>query len=311
MTRGGLLSFLGMAAHEFRAPVVFAAAAFVLGIVMYATAQAAPRAVLALPAAVFLGATLWGWAKAHRRLRALDDIPLSRIGSAAQGYARLEGRAAYFPGHPLVSPGTHRQCCWYHYLVVRPAKHKNDPGAYRHEETSEWSFAMADGSGECVVDPAGAQIIPVRAQSWQAGDFLHAERLILAGDPILVLGEFSTSSDAVLERDLDLRVGELIAEWKKDMPALKRRFDLSGDGEFSEQEWRLVRSGARREVEKQLAAKAPSAQNLVSRPRDDHPFLISAQAGEHLERDLRIWAWIHMLLFLGGVVLLADWLFRR
>lgn len=307
---GGWLSFVGMAAHEFRVQLLAAAASFGLVLVLHQSAHGLPRGALAIPAVVFLAATLWGWARAYGRLRALGDIPPSPIASAAQGYARLEGRAASFPGHPVRSPGTHRECCWYRYEVVERDE-ENRATLSRHEETSEWSFALADGSAECVVDPVGARVVPVRVQRWSAGRFHHTERLILPGEPLLVLGELSTSSDAVLERDVDLSIGELIARWKKDMPALKRRFDLSGDGEFSEQEWRLVRSGARREVEKELAMSPPRAQHLVSRPRDEQPFIISAQRGEHLERDLRIWAWIHIALFLAGAALLADWWFRR
>jgi len=184
-------------------------------------------------------------------------------------------------------------------------------GSVKERETSEWSFMMNDGSGECVVDPAGAKLVSERVKKWRAGDFHYTERLILPGDPLFVLGEFATSGSTVSEHDVEFQVGQLIGAWKKDMPALLKRFDLDGDGCFSEQEWELVRRQARRDVEAELARNPPQPQNIVAKPRDERPFIISAKSRQRLERGLTLWAWIHLSCFLLGATLLVAWAFRH
>src|SRR5437870_2381206 len=82
---------------------------------------------------------------------ALDDLPLAKIASAAQGYTRLDGRAAAFPGKPLMSPVGREPCCWYSYRILTYDR-DGDVTSTEHE-TTDWSFMMSDGSGECVVDP--------------------------------------------------------------------------------------------------------------------------------------------------------------
>jgi hypothetical protein len=301
-----------MAGEELRGPVtaaVAAAVALVLLILLRAE-RGLPLWLFATPALAFLGAALWGWIASYRRLQALEDYPLSRIVSAPQGYVRLEGRAAAFPGQPLRSPLTQLRCCWYSYQKTERNPRERGGSPEEENETSEWSFMLNDGSGECVVDPVGAKLVSVRVQRWHDERFNYAERCILAGDPLLVLGEFATTSSTVTESDIGLQAGQRIAEWKKDMPALIRRFDLNGDGQFSEQEWERVRAQARRDVEAEFAANPPQPQNIVSKPGDGRQFFISAESRSRLERDMKIWAWIHLSCFLLGVAILA-WVFRH
>jgi hypothetical protein len=222
----------------------------------------------------------------------------------------LEGRAALFPGKPLDSPLTHRPCCWYSYAVVELDDERSNRSADEHG-TSEWSFMMNDGNGECVIDPNGAKLVSMRVKKWRVGNFRYTERLILPGDPLLVLGAFTTSGSTVTEHDVEFQVGQLIAEWKKDMPALIQRFDLDGSGRISDEKWERVRTQARRDVEDELARNPPQPQHRVSNPGDDRPFIIGATSRRQLERDMTIWAWIHLSCFLFGVTILAAWAFHR
>jgi hypothetical protein len=169
---------------------------------------------------------------------------------------------------------------------------------------------MTDGSGECVVDPVGASLSPARERRWHDFDHNYVEQLIVPGDPLCVVGELVTSSSTVTGHDIDFQVGELIAQWKKDMPSLRQRFDLNHDGEFSAVEWQLVRSQARREVEAELARHPPQPQNLVSRPRDGRPFIISGTSRERLEKDQNLWMVLHLCALLAGAALLAYFFFR-
>ena len=89
------LSFLRMTYAEMIVPVLVAlGSASVL--LLFLFERDSPRWLLLAPVAGFLGANFWGWTASFRRLRALEDLPLSRIASCAQGYARLEGKAAVF-----------------------------------------------------------------------------------------------------------------------------------------------------------------------------------------------------------------------
>jgi hypothetical protein len=311
-TRGGWFGFISLARMEFRGPIaaaVAAAAAMTL-LLTLREADNLPPWMLASPALAFLGTTLWGWIASNRQLQALDDYPLSKIGSAPQGYVRLEGQAAAFPGSPLESPLTHRSCCWYSYQLVERDDERGKSVREEHD-TSEWSFVMNDGSGTCVVDPAGAELVSVRVKKWREGKFDYIERLILPGDPLFVLGQFATAGAMVNESDIEFRVGELISEWKKEMPTLIQRFDLRSDGRIGEQEWERVRKQARREIEANFARNPPQSQNSISRPGDGRPYIISAESRARLEREIKIWAWIHLSCFLLGVACLAAWAFHH
>jgi hypothetical protein len=303
--------FESMAPGELRPAMVAslagAAAAFLLAFVL-PEGRAFDRLWL-LPALAALCATFWAWAMSYRRLQALRDIPESKLISAAQGYASLEGRAAAFPGAPTISPLSHQRCCWYSYSVSRRDSER-DSGRTIDSETSDWSFMMSDGTGECVVDPVGAKLSTARVRMWHDLEYNYVERLIVPGDPLCVVGELITSGSTVTQHDIEFKIGELIAQWKKDMPRLKERFDLNRDGEFGETEWRLVRSQARREVEADLARHPPQPQNLVSRPRDGRPFIISGTSRERLEKDQYYWTLLHLAGLLAGSVLLAYFVFK-
>ena len=45
-------------------------------------------------------------------------------------------------------------------------------------------------------------------------------------------------------------INQLLAEWKKDQPALLRRFDLDHNGQLDMKEWEWARRAARNEVAK-------------------------------------------------------------
>ena len=316
--------FLSMAGTKLHVPFFAAiSAALVLFLLMFAVPLVGrlPTWAFFLPAFAFLGAVFWGWIDSNRRLETLQDIPASKIVSAAQGYVTLEGRAAQFPGQPLVSPLTAQACCWYSYRVtVRDDERKTYRitvrggewgGGGGEHETSEWSFMLSDGTGDCVVDPVGARLIAVRSRHWSVGNFNYTESLIVPGDPLLVTGKFASSGAGVTEQDLELRTGLRVTEWKKDMPALRERFGLPVGGQFRPNEWERVLSKARREVEDELATDPPQPQNQVSNPGDGRPYVISARSRRLLERDLKIWAWLHLACFVLGAVILAAWVSRH
>src|SRR5258708_9574163 len=295
-------SFLWMAPAELRVPLGTALAAAALLLVML-FAWDLPRWTLLAPGAAFLGAIFWGWTRCYLRLQALEDVPLSKIASAAQGYTRLEGHAAAFPGKPLLAPVKSEPCCWYSYRAVTYDGRGEVTSS--EEETTDWSFMMTDGSAECVVDPTGARIVPVRVNRFRDKDQSWTEHVILPGDALCVIGDFTTSSGDVNQLETNYRVGELIAERKKDMRWLRQRFAPAHGGEFSEAEWDAVRAQARREVYADLARDPPRPLHPIHQPADQRPFLLSAESRPQLVRDFTIWSWLHVLGFIGGVACLA------
>lgn len=243
--------------------------------------------------------SLFAWMSAYRRHRAVADTPTSKIASAAQGYAEIVGRGRPLAGVPLLAPLTGLPCLWYRYLVE--ARH-ND--RWRHEESGESddSFLLDDGSGECLVDPEGAEILPTRKDTWTRDDRRYSLWLLLEQDPIYVLGEFSTRGSVDLELDRDADIKATLADWKKDMPGLLKRFDLDGNGELSLAEWERARAAAKREVlaaHRDLAAAAEL--HVLRHPGDDRMYLISGLAPEKLARRYRGWALFHLVVFFAAL----------
>ena len=267
-----------------------------------------PAWAFPLPAAAFIGASFWGWMASYRRLQAIEDVPLSRIATCAQGYARIEGRASVLPGQPLMGPVSRQQCCWYRFRVAK-LNSKGEEVSSEVEET-DWSFMMADGNAECVVDPVGAHIVAVREQGYRDTEQVMTERAIFPGDALFVLGEFRTSGASLSEYDIDLRTGQVLGEWKKDMAALWRRFPPAEGSAYTPPEWEQVRQAARQEVEAEIARQPAEGQNRVARPADGRPFVISAESADQLKRDLAVWSWLHAGAFVAGVGGLAWFVLR-
>jgi hypothetical protein len=265
-----------------------------------------PLAASAAAMTVFLAFALWGWIAAYRRLQALEDIPLSKIATAAQGYTRLEGRAAPFPGQKLEAPMTHLPCCWYSYKLEN-LDQNGDVTSTEHD-TTEWSFMMSDGTGECVVDPVGAKIATASVNRYRSKELRWTEHAIFPHDALCAVGQYRTSGMSISEHDIEERVGALIADWKKDMPGLRARFNLGHD--FTMQEWERVRQAARQAVDADLARNPPKPQNQMSDPRDGRPYLLSTEPRKQLERELKLWALGQAICFVLGAAMLAALLVR-
>lgn len=244
--------------------------------------------------------SVFGWLGSLRRWRNIKDTPTSQAATAAQGYVELIGRGKPLEGLPLVSPLTGLPCLWYHYTV----EEKDNDGKWKHQrsETSEASFLIRDGSGECLIDPEGAEVLCTRKDCWEEGDERYTQWLLLQEERIYVLGQFTTRSSLVLELDRNADIGELLAEWKRDHPQLLKRFDLDGDGELSLKEWELARSAARREIEaKHREIRSAPDLHVMHYPEDGRLYLISNMEPEKLASRYQWWAWGHLIVFFGGI----------
>ena len=242
--------------------------------------------------------SILAWLSALRRLRAIRGTPTSRIASAAQGYVELAGRGKPF-GEPIISKLSRLPCLWHRYRIDE----KNDDNEWRTIDKGESTepFLLDDGSGTCIVDPADAEILTKHKDTWREAQFRYTEWKLINSDNLYVIGEFRTRSGAV-EFDSRAELNALLAEWKRDKPALHARFDLNGDGELDMNEWMLARQAAKREVaKKQRAAHAQPDIHLLDRPRDGKLFLISNLTPKKLSRRYLFWSWAHVVIFFGAL----------
>ena len=249
--------------------------------------------------------------------------------SAAQGYVELSGIARQCDGAPIVGPLTNLPCVWWLYRI----EHRTGSGRDRHWETinrgtSVAPFRLEDDTGTCLVGPTGADVRPAGKSRWSGSlpwpippaegrrfsfslagdDYRYTEHRIAEHDRVSVIGEFHTFGGAVTT-DVTGQVMTLLADWKRDQPALLRRFDANHDGVLSQEEWERARSAARAQIEQRAPAGDAPAENIVVQPSDQRPFLIAACDPHTLARRSRLAAAVLLLVFLGAVTALAMLLF--
>lgn len=248
---------------------------------------------------------------AHGRL--IENTPTALIRSAAQGYTELRGMADLMDGEPIHAPLSRRRCAWYHYAI----EHLEQSGQKRNERrwvtvergTSDDLFQLEDTSGVCAVDPEGATVYPGQVDVWYshhrapAGlppakghpwlrwsdglgkSWRFTERLIRPGDPLYVIGQFTTHASHTAPLKLDEDVAARLRDWKRDRATLLARFDADGDGHIDAAEWSAARDAAAREVHAARAAGegAPPPVDLMGPPASrDLPYIISALGDEHV-----------------------------
>jgi hypothetical protein len=249
--------------------------------------------------------SFFAWTGNFRRHRLIGDTPTSRVASAAQGYAELQGRGAAPPGAALVSKLTALPCLWFRYVV----EHRNSNDKWERVDAGESgdTFLLRDGTGECVIDPEGAEIHSRHRQKWTQGDYRYTEWLLIAGDPLYAIGEFATSSGATAPLSVSRDVGDLLSEWKQDRPRLLERFDVDRDGEINLREWALARADAKRQVtarHEQIRADA-SALHMLRAPADGRLFLVTNLDPDRLVRKYKLWGIAHLLIFTAASVAVA------
>ncbi len=247
--------------------------------------------------------SLLAWYSALRRHRLIVDTPTSRIGSAAQGYVELLGRAQP-QGVPVLSRCSLLPCLWYRYKIER----RNQKNQWYTESSGESDepFIIDDGSGQCVITPEGAEIITQHKDTWQVADYRYTEWTLIKLDEVYALGEFKTaggSSSTLTQNDL---VNQVLFEWKQDNADLLKRFDLDNSGELDMQEWMLARQAAKREANKRLdEVRAEKDANFMHQPGDGRLYLISNLPPEKLATRYAIWTWLHLAIFFGALCGLA------
>jgi hypothetical protein len=243
--------------------------------------------------------SMLAWLSALNRLRTIRDTPTSKIASAAQGYVELVGRGHSF-GDPLLSKLSALPCLWYRYRIER--RESENKWKTMDSGESDDTFILRDESGECVVDPEQAEILTRHRDQWHDLDYRYTEWKLIEHDSLYVIGQFRTQGGSSLDFNTREELNALLAEWKKDMPDLLKRFDLDNNGTLNMQEWMLARSAARREVARMMREEQEQPDiNIISRPREDQLFLISNLDQRKLSRRYLLWSWAHLAIFFGAL----------
>ena len=202
-------------------------------------------------------------------------------------------------GTPLTSRLTNLPCVWFQYEIYE--KSADDKWSLQDEGSSDDPFAIRDASGQCIIDPEGAEVICSRKQTWTAGDYRYTEWLLLPRELICAHGDLVTVGGLNSDLDINADASALLADWKKKPAELLKRFDLDLDGALDTREWELARRQAHREVE---------AQHREIRRRDGTPMLRMPAGGSlfpisnYLRGRLRLtylaWTWAHAAIFIGA-----------
>jgi hypothetical protein len=193
-------------------------------------------------------------------------------------------------------------------------------------DTSEIPFLLDDGTGQCLIDPRGAEVFPGVTSVWygpeewprrpptpDAGgllgwltrvfatdDYRYIEHRLPLNQELYAIGSFHSVGGAGAV-DTEAAMSEVLREWKNDQPALLARFDTNHDGTLSLAEWERARAAARRQVIEAEAAEMPRpAVNVLSEPGDGRPFLLAASDGDSLAQRFRARAFAGVGGFVGA-----------
>jgi len=256
---------------------------------------------------------LWYALKAWRENRLVADTAASRVRSAAQGYVELLGRGLPMPKGQTHAPLTGLQCTWWRYKIEDRASRRSG-GTTIDSGTSEGPFILDDGTGQCLIDPRGAEVFPKAATVWYGdsewplaripdgqgffgkladamipkGRYRYTEHRLEPHEMVCALGAFRTPGGAGIESPDDA-AAQLLHEWKKDQKALLARFDRNHDGLLDAGEWDQARAAAQQQALDGVIARSPQppGMSVLSKPEDGRAFLLSASDGRSLSRRLR------------------------
>jgi hypothetical protein len=211
------------------------------------------------------------------------------------------------------SPLTRQPCTWWSYTIEQ-ADRSSRASSWVTEDsgTSTAVFYLDDGTGRCLVDPRGAEVVCDDKVVWYGstpwpevripdgatllgrvadrllrGNYRYTERRICVGRPLYAVGAFR-SVGGVEAVDVESAAAELLRTWKKDQAKLLERFDANRDGSISSAEWDVARTAAQEQIRKQEATRTPDPTvNVLGAPEDGRAFVLATSDGSVLARRLR------------------------
>lgn len=253
------------------------------------------------------GGGAWWCIKRLSEARHLLDTPTSKIRSAAQGYVEFYGVLHELPDTPqILAPLTGTPCLWWRIKVEESKSNgKSRSWSVVDSRTSEGWLNLSDTTGECLIDPSGAQVRASTRKVWygstrhpmgpaktgffalfsQNDGYRYTEERLHVGQPLYAIGDFKTTGGGRQGLDLNAAQSEVIREWKGDFTGLLQRFDGNSDGQLDETEWNRVRLAAQLEAEdRHRQTSARPATNFLGQPETSQPFILSNAGEDELAR---------------------------
>ena len=281
----------------------------------------------------------WYTFKSWANNRALEDTPKSRVRSAAQGYVELSGRGLVPPDSHNRGPLTGIPCTWWRYKIEqRGGSGRSRSWSSVDSGTSTEPFLLDDGTGQCLVDPRGAEVFPGVTDVWYgpdawpqgripdgkgvlgwlvdhvvaSGKYRYTEHRLQAQEHVCALGAFR-SLGGISVNNPDDEVAALLHEWKQDQTTLMSRFDANHDGTLSAAEWEQARAAALKQVLDGRAADTRTpTMNTLADPADGRSFLLAASDGESLAQRFRRRALAGLVVFVSSAAAAAfTWMATR
>ena len=255
----------------------------------------------------------WFGFKSLSKCRALENTPTARIRSAAQGYAEFTGVGTLPTRAVCRGPLTGLHCTWWKYKIEERGSRRRSGWRTIDSMTSETPFLLDDGTGKCLVDPRGAEVMAHEHTVWfgeaewplvrvppgdglvgkffdaflSGGRYRYSEWRLNEDQPVYALGEFSTSG-GVSGDDPEDETLQLLHTWKADQAKLLERFDANHDGHIDAAEWEQVRAAAHAEMlAKRCAKELEPTVPLLAEPADGRPYLLSDSDQASLARRFR------------------------
>lgn len=216
-------------------------------------------------------------------------------------------------GVPIVAPLSFTHCLWWRFSVAeKQTTGENDTWRTIRKGVSDNLFHLEDETGQCIIDPDGAEIIGETTRVWldDSGEYRYTESLILIGQPLYAIGEFRSISPAEQYNVADI-TRDLIRSWKQDQVTLLKRFDGNRDGQIDEKEWQLVRKVAEVQAQKEFEKRAqqPQIHTLFKPANSERPFILSTHPQQGLRHRYRLWAMGSLAgFFLFGSVAVWLWM---
>jgi hypothetical protein len=233
-------------------------------------------------------------------------------------------------------PLTHLPCTWWRYKIEERRSSGRSRGWNSIDSgTCEAPFILDDGTGQCLIDPRGAQVFPRAKTVWYGGtewpevripdgqgffgkladalipngSYRYTEYRLELHETVCALGAYRSLGGVSIESP-DRAVAELLREWKQDQKTLLERFDTNHDGILESDEWDRARAAARQQIVDGMVVE-PQAPGLsvLSKPADGRAFLLSASDGRSLAQRLRRNAMVGAAACVGSSAALV-WMMR-
>ncbi|MCG8434921.1 MAG: E3 ubiquitin ligase family protein [Gammaproteobacteria bacterium] len=244
-----------------------------------------------------------------KRARIIEDTPTSKVRSAAQGYVELIGIGRMMEGDAIQAPLTNKPCTWWAYKIEEKIRSYSRRGGSRtrwstiDKRVSHSIFILQDDTGKCVVDPERAEVTHSMEDVWYGntaqpengpgagsvfgGRYRYTEHRMHDGDPLYAIGFFETKRP-IETFNKSHEMTALLSKWKRDKKWMLQYFDKNQDGEIDMEEWEKARTAARKIVNAKAQEKAlDPGINIMMRPPDGRPYILSVLPQESMARRLR------------------------